>query len=232
MGRYTSVSGQGDLPLNNSYNTTGYQTPYTNTGIPSQVPPQVPGNWPTVFNKPVIGLDLNGLIVEDVVIKGPESIKVLPRALEGIRTLRLKGYKVFILSDQPSISKGLNTSDDIQRAFDGLMQQFGQAGIFSIDGFLFNTTEMKMDEYAKPNLGMVKRAENEMLKGAKFKDGWYVGDSLLDLKYADKMGAKPVLIRSGNYQHAVEQLEKFTYRDLKRKTKIYQSLVDFANSLE
>jgi histidinol phosphatase-like enzyme len=78
---------------------------------------------------------------------------------------------------------------------------------------------------------MVKKAESETAKGSKFKDGWYVGDSLIDLKFADRMGAKPVLIKSGNYQQTLEQLEKFTYRELKRKTKIYNNLLDFANIL-
>lgn len=218
MGRFKSVPA-GDPSIAN--NTQG-----SGNGTPQQ------SNWPTVFNKPLVGLDLNGLIVEDVPLLSPASIRIIPGALDAIRTIRLKGYQVFILSDQPDIYKGTLSSSNIDTCFQELMRLFGQAGIYSIDGFLYNTSDMKEDEYAKPNLGMVKRAESEVLRGrARFKDGWYVGDSFIDLKYADRMGAIPVLIKTGNYQNALDQLEKFTYKDIKNKTKIYSTLQEFAVSL-
>lgn len=211
MGRFTSVpAAEVEQQSSNNFNSS----------------------WPAVFNKPVIGLDLNGLIVEDKLLTGASAVEVIPEVLDAIRIMRLKGHKVFILSDQPDISKGKITSDNIDESFQQLMQIFGQAGIMSIDGFLYNTSDIKEDDFAKPNIGMVKRAEKEIFKGSvKFKDGWYVGDSLVDLKFADKMGARPILIKTGNYEHALEQLEKFTYKDLKQKTKIYNSLLEFANTL-
>lgn len=199
---------------------------------PGASPSNLPfSNWPSSFNKPVVSLDLNGLIIQDVTLFGPQSVQIIPGVLDAIKLIRLKGHKLFILSDQPDIFKGKTTQQNIESCFQELMKIFGQHGIMTIDGFLFNTSDLKDDEFAKPNLGMVKRAESEMLKGHKFKDGWYVGDSLVDLKFADRMGAKPVLIKTGNYQHAIEQLEKFTYRDLKQKTKIHNSLLEFANTL-
>ena len=198
---------------------------------PGQATNMSPTGWPTVFNKSIVALDLNGLIVEDVPLIDPQSIKVIPGVLEAIKIIRLKGHKLFILSDQPNILKGKTTQQNIDLCYQELMKIFGQFGIFSIDGFYYNSSDLKEDEYAKPNLGMVKRAETEASKGSKFKDGWYVGDSLIDLKFADRMGAKPVLIKSGNYQQTLEQLEKFTYRKLKNKTKIYNNLLEFANNL-
>lgn len=208
--------------------------PFESTTEISNIKPtfQLPNDWPNTFLKPIVAFDLNGVIIEDTVLYGPQSIKIIPDVLDAIRTIRLKGYKVFILSDQPSISKGLNTPQHVDAAFQEIMKQFGQAGILSIDGFFYNTSEMKEDEYAKPNLGMVKRAESEITKGsARFKDGWYVGDSLVDLKFADKIGAKPILVKTGNFQSTLEQLDKFVYKELKQKTKIYNSMLEFSNSL-
>lgn len=222
MGRY-STEPAGPAPVVSPSGPGTFQ-------IPNSSPSYL--TWPGKFEKSVIGIDLNGTIIEDNLLTGPESIKVLPGAIDGIRIMRLKGYKVVILSDQPDISTGKITSANIDSAFAELMKQFGQGGIQSIEGFLYNMSEMKEDDFAKPNLGMVRRAEKEILKDkAKFKNGWYVGDSLVDLKFADKMGANPVLVRSGKSQHALEQLEKFTYKDLKSKTKIFQDLHQFAISL-
>lgn len=223
MGRY-STAPAGPAPAINS-SGAGHYPASIGTGSTYL-------NWPVKFEKPVIGIDLNGTIVEDTLILGPECIKILTGALEGIKTMRLKGYKVVILSDQPGIAAGKITSSNIDSAFQELMKQFGQAGIASIDGFLYNTSEIKEDDFAKPNLGMVKRAEKEILKDkARFKDGWYVGDSLVDLKFADKMGARPILIKTGKSQTAIEQLEKFTYKELKAKTKIFNTLLEFAQTL-
>lgn len=189
------------------------------------------GGWPTTFDKPIVGIDLNGTIVEDKLLRGPSDISVIPNVLEAILLIRQKRHQLLILSDQPQIQEGLTTSQNIDDSFQALMKIFGKADIQSIDGFLYNTSSNKNDIFAKPNTGMSERAEKEILKGSSFKNGWYVGDSFVDLKFADRMGAKPVLIKTGNYEDALEKLEKHTYNKLKRKTLIYDSLLDFANDL-
>jgi len=196
-----------------------------------QTSPGFSGDWPTTFDKPVVGIDLNGVILENNITPNPRDLIVLPKVLEAIRSIRLKGHKFVILSDQANISKNLITPIDVDNNFQSLMKIFGEAGIQSIDGFMYNTSNHKHDEYAKPNTGMVERAENELIRDAKFKNGWYVGDSFVDLKFADRMGAKPVLVKTGNYQEALEKLEKHTYRKLKNKTLVYDTLLDFANDL-
>ena len=90
---------------------------------------------------------------------------------------------------------------------------------------------MKEDMFAKPNTGMFDRAENEGGGRIKFREGWYVGDRMYDLKVAEKIKAKPILVRTGDGKEVEEQLSKFTYKDLKRKTKVFDNLLDFANSL-
>lgn len=187
--------------------------------------------WPTTFDKPVVGIDLNGVIVQNEITQNTNDMNVFPRVLEAIKRIRLNGHKLVVLSDQPRISEGLILSEDVDRSFQALMKIFGEAGIQSIDGFLYNTTSNKNDFFAKPNTGMVERAEKEFLRGARLKNGWYVGDSFVDLKFADRIGAKPVLIKTGNYQEALDKLEKHTYNKLKRKTAVYESLLDFANDL-
>lgn len=189
------------------------------------------GDWPTTFDKPIVGLDLNGTIVEDRTPRDPSAVSVIPNVLDAIRTIRKKRHRLIILSDQPEINEGVITPQNIDDSFQSLMKIFGEAGIQSIDGFLYNTSNHKSDEYAKPNTGMVERAERELIRDARFKNGWYVGDSFVDLKFADRMGAKPVLVKTGNYEEALEKLEKHTYRKLKNKTLVYDTLLDFANDL-
>mgnify|MGYP006273073173 CR=1 FL=1 len=238
MGRY-STDPSALQPSNNTAVQQNYGSqycPYSSTMVnANQQQPQQLQVTPNIIPafKPIVALDLNGVIVEDRPLYGSNSITVIPSALEGIRILRNKGYRIFILSDQPDIQRGVITPSNIDESFNHLMKIFGENGIFSIDGFLYNTSDLKEDMYAKPNLGMVKRAETEIFKDkVKFKDGWYIGDSLVDLKFAEKMKAVPVLIKTGNYEQTLTKLETFSNKDLKNKTKIYNNLVEFANSLE
>ena len=108
------------------------------------------------------------------------------------------------------------------------MQQFGQAGIFSIDGFYYNTSDIPQDLYAKPNIGMLNRAKNEA--GVDFSKGYYVGDTIEDIKMAIKAKATPVLVRTGKGADTERKyLKSFDtkYKDVQ----VFDSLLDFANSL-
>lgn len=214
MGRY-STDVVSSIPVSNQ------QSPYAGQQ-----------NWPTVFPNAMVSLDLNGTIVDDRLLTGPQAIAVIPGVLDAIRSIRLKGHPLFVLSDQPDISRGKIQPDNIEAAFQHLMEVFGQAGIQSIDGFLYNTSDIKNDEFAKPNVGMIKRAENEMLQGnIKFKGGYHVGDSIGDLKMAVKASMTPVLVLTGSGRSALKDLDKHANKDLKKKTKVVDNLQQFADSL-
>lgn len=191
-----------------------------------------PSDWPTVFTKPMIGLEREGVIIKDIgePIKDVSQIEIIPGSLEAIRMMRLKGYKVMIINDQPGITKGKISQIDVDSTHQFLMQSFGRAGILSIDGMLYSTSDLKEDIYAKPNDGMFKKAQNEL--GISWKDGYFVGPNFKDLKVASKMNLTPVLVKTGNYEPVLKKLDTFANRDLAKKTKIYENLLEFAQTLE
>ena len=155
-----------------------------------------PQDWPTTFPKAMVGFDRDGVVIEwKNVIKRFEDIKYITGSLEAIRQLRLKGHKAWMFADQPNISRGLMNDNDVQNIHNNMMNQFGQAGIFSIDGFLYNQSDMSQDPYAKPNVGMLARSKNEMKMD--WTGGYYVGDTIEDVKMAIKFGVTPVLVRTG-----------------------------------
>jgi len=188
-----------------------------------------PENWPSTFTKSSIGIDRDGVINEwKNVIKRREDVQFISGSLEAIRKLRLIGHRVILFSDQPNIQRGLLTSQDVQGVMQYMMQQFGQAGIFSIDGFYYNTSDMSPDPYAKPNIGMLNRAKNEI--GVDFSKGYYVGDTIEDIKMAIKAKATPILVRTGKGADTERKyLKSFDtkYKDVQ----VFDSLLDFANSL-
>jgi HAD superfamily hydrolase (TIGR01662 family) len=180
--------------------------------------------------KITIGLDRDGTINEDVgYISNPNYFVPIKQSLEAVAQIRAKGYNIVILTNQAGILKGIMTPDDVDNVNSYMLELLGKAGCPSIDGIYYSTTNLKQDIYAKPNVGMFKRAEDEL--GVKFKGGAYVGDKLSDLKAASKMGATPILVRTGHGLETEKELNKFTYRELKKKTVIFDNLWAFAQAL-
>lgn len=226
MGRFKPVAAQpGQAPM--GMPSQQYGQPY---GQPQQ-PQFSPNNWPNVFPKPIIGLERDGVIIEhnSEPITQPSQVRVIPSSLEAIRSLRLKGYRVLIITQQPGISKNQLTQAQVDVVNNHLMQVFGQAGIFSIDGLYYSTSDLKEDYYAKPNTGMFERAKQE--HGVNWKEGWYVGDRYSDIKAAIKIGAKPVLVRTGMGTKTESELDTFSRKDVKKQTQVFNNLLEFANTL-
>jgi histidinol phosphatase-like enzyme len=242
MGRFSvdrSMNVGGQPPSPTMPQTQQYGTPYgqQNYGSPyGQQMPQQQGmmqqqpNWPTFFPKETIGIDRGAILNESKPILTASDIELLPGALDAIRTIRLKGYKLVIFFNEPLISQGKLTTQIVDANVQQLMNYFGQAGIFTIDGLLYSTSTMKEDLFAMPNTGMMKRAENEMKVA--FKGGYFAGNKLYNLKAGDSVHAKPILIKSPGYEGEEIKLDTFANKELKNKTKTFNSLLDFANSLQ
>ena len=239
MGRFSidrsmNVGGQAPsptMPQTQPYGQQNYGSPYGQQ-MPQQqgmMMQQQQQNWPTYFPKETIGIDRGAILNESKPILTASDIEILPGALDAIRTIRLKGYKLVIFFNEPLISQGKLTTQAVDSNVQQLMNYFGQAGIFSIDGLLYSTSNMKEDNFAMPNNGMMKRAENEMKVA--FKGGYFAGNKLYNLKAGDSVHAKPILIKSPGYEDVETKLDTFANKELKNKTKTFNSLLDFANSL-
>jgi D-glycero-D-manno-heptose 1,7-bisphosphate phosphatase len=180
---------------------------------------------------PVVGLDRDGTIIKDIgeYITDPNQVVPIPGSLEAIKILRDKGHKLVILTNQGGIAKGLQTMQQVDKVNNHLMNVFGQNGISSIDGLYYSTSSTKDDIYAKPNIGMFNRAKDELK--IDWKTGWYVGDKISDLKAADKAGSKPILVLTGHGKETLEKLNTYANRELKKKTLVFNNLLEFVNTL-
>lgn len=245
MGRFSSSVPASGPPVSQDqvpvYNSNPYAASPGSSGMSNQMShedmqkamrlQEMQRSWPTTFPKPVVGLDLDGTINEQIkgYLTDYSQMKYISGSLDAIRMIRMKGHKLMIISNQAGITKGLQTQQQVDAINSAMMQDFGNAGIFSIDGLLYSTSDFRDDLFAKPNIGMFNKARDE--NRINWKEGWYVGDSMSDLKAAEKSGAKPVLVLTGNGRETLDKLETFANRDLKKKTKVYNNLLEFAYTL-
>lgn len=200
--------------------------------LPSQPQPKIHWAGGEFRTKCVIGLDRDGVINRDLgtYCFRPEDFDPIPGSIDAISTLRRKGYKIVVITDQGGIEKGLYKEADVEAVHTKMFQLLGEAGCSSIDAIYYSASSRKDDPFAKPNVGMFKRCEKE-IPDIKFNQGYYVGDKMKDLKAAVRMGAKPILVRTGYGAETEKELSKFTYRDIKRQVKIYDNLEHFVKEL-
>lgn len=184
-------------------------------------------------SKCVVGLDRDGVINEDLgtYCVHPDAFKPIAGSLEAMAELRRKGYKIAIITDQGGIEKGIMTMEDVDLVHNRMYELLGQVGCLSIDALYYSASSRKDDPFAKPNTGMFKRCEKEN-KHIKFKQGYYVGDKIKDLKAALNIGAKPVLVRTGYGKETEADLNRWAYRELKKRTIIFDNLAEFVKTLE
>ena len=185
--------------------------------------------------KCVIGLDRDGVLNVD---RGTytwlaKDFEPIPNSLEAVGKIRRMGHKIVIITNQGGIEKGMYTQEDVDNLHQYMLDLLGRAGCPSIDAIYYSASSRKQDIYAKPNTGMFKRCEKEHArKKIKFSQGYYVGDKMSDLRAAYKMGSIPVLVRTGYGLETEKELNKFTYRDIRKKTIIFDDLNSFAAWLE
>jgi D-glycero-D-manno-heptose 1,7-bisphosphate phosphatase len=187
---------------------------------------------PAQYTNCVVGLDRDGTINEDLgtYVTSANKFTPIPGSLEAISILRKKLHKVVIITNQAGISKNMMSTQDVDSIHDYMFQLLGEAGCPSIDALYYSTTNLKDDIYAKPNTGMFKRCEKEN-PSIKFSQGFYVGDKISDLKVAAKVGARPVLVRTGYGLETEKKLNTFANRTLKKQTYIFDNLLEFAQAL-
>lgn len=200
----------------------------SNTQTPSTFAPL---QFPATFDKFAVALDRDGVVCElDPAITGPEKFIPIKDSFRAVAIIRSKGHKVVFLYDQPSVIQRKVTVEQVEDCNRYMLKLLGEAGCTSIDGIWYGTTSRKDDIYAKPNLGLFKHAEANV-PNFKMEAGVYVGDDIDDLIMADKIGATPVLVRTGLGKKTEEKLQKTIYKMLLPKVKIYDNLMDFAKSL-
>ena len=64
----------------------------------------------------------------------------------------------------------------------------------------------------------------------KFNEGYYVGDTIEDIKMAMNIGATPVLVRTGKGLSTEEKYLK-SFNPKYKDVKVFDNLLEFANSL-
>ncbi|MDD5255241.1 MAG: HAD family hydrolase [Candidatus Omnitrophica bacterium] len=129
-----------------------------------------------------------------------KSFRFLPRAKAALKHLQEEGFKLFIVSNQAGVSKGLYTRGTLMRITKNMLGELKASGV-TLSGVYYCTHRHEENcSCRKPKPGLIRRAVKALAhKGLKLRrsQSYFIGDSMTDVQTGKSAGLKTVLVFSG-----------------------------------
>jgi D-glycero-D-manno-heptose 1,7-bisphosphate phosphatase len=152
--------------------------------------------WKNNRSRPFLLLDRDGtLIVEKNYLSDPEEVEVIPGVIKGLRTLRDKGFRFVVLSNQAGVGRGYYKENDVYAVNNRMLELLSQQGI-TFDGVFFCPHHPDAGCLCrKPRPGMAYKAMDEI--GFSLEKAAFIGDKACDIELGKSLGIPAILVRSG-----------------------------------
>ena len=142
-------------------------------------------------------LDRDGVINHDSdeYIRTPEQWQPIAGSLEAIAALNRAGFAPVVVSNQSGVGRGLFSAADLQDIHATMMEAVAGAGGHLAGIYHCPHAPEQHCTCRKPATGLVKQMEREL--GHAALGAPLIGDKHTDLMLARRVGARPVLVRTG-----------------------------------
>jgi D-glycero-D-manno-heptose 1,7-bisphosphate phosphatase len=152
-------------------------------------------------DRPVVLLDRDGVIIRNHTdhVRDWSEVEILPGALEALSLFAERGHRVFVVTNQSAVGRGLMSLDDVTTIHDMLAQQVIDSG-GRIEAFLVcpHAPEAGCD-CRKPAPGLLFQARDRF--NLDLASSYFIGDHETDLMAAAAAGCTGILVLSGRSQH-------------------------------
>ncbi|MBC7885080.1 MAG: HAD-IIIA family hydrolase [Saprospiraceae bacterium] len=162
------------------------------------MPTKIPFNWPNfkISNEWSLFLDRDGVINERIpgnYISHWNEFKFLPGVLDSLGILSLHFKRIFIVTNQAGIEKGVLTHEGLKEIHNQMMEYVIYHG-GRIDEIYYCPFKGDLDPLCrKPNPGMALEAKNDF-PDIDFSKSLMVGDSDSDIVFGNNLGMKTILV--------------------------------------
>lgn len=149
-------------------------------------------------------------------VKSWEEFHFLPRVKSALKKLTQKDFKIFIISNQAGVSKGIYSKKVLGLITRNMLKELGSGVKISGVYYCIHRQEENCN-CRKPMTGLIEQALSGLKKrGAKIKlsESFFVGDTIRDIQTGKKTGLKTILVFSG--------------KEKPKNSKNWQHLPDFA----
>lgn len=150
-----------------------------------------------------IFLDRDGTINEEVnYLSSPVKLRLIPGSADAIREANDLGIKVFIVTNQSGIARGILTEDRLKEVHDRLLSLLRKEEAH-INAIYYcphhpdhgDARYRKRCSCRKPKIGMLERAAKEF--DVDLSKSFVIGDRMIDVQTGNNAGAISILVLTG-----------------------------------
>ena len=117
---------------------------------------------------------------------------------EAIRRLTQRGYRIFIISNQAGVSRGVYTKEKLNQITRFMLQKIARSGGRIKKVFYCTHTPDKNCDCRKPKIGSFKKAFRALGQSlTEAKHSFFIGDTQSDIEAGHRAGCKTILVLSG-----------------------------------
>jgi len=129
-----------------------------------------------------------------------KTFRFLPRVKQALKTLQQEGFKLFVVSNQAGVAKGLYSRNTLKIITRNMLKELKGSGI-SVSGvyYCMHTREENCS-CRKPRTGLIKKAIRSLARrGLRLRrsESFFIGDSMIDVEAGKSAGLKTILVFSG-----------------------------------
>lgn len=175
----------------------------------------------------IVILDRDGVINldSDAYIKSSEEWIPIEGSIKAIADLCTAGFKVVVATNQSGLGRNLFSSEDLANIHSKLRELVERAE-GQISG-IFYCPHLPSDHCScrKPKTGLLDKIEHEFQ--CSLKTAPFIGDSVRDIQAALSHGCRPTLVKTGNGNTALTELERLGVDDFD----VFKNLAEAAKSI-
>ena len=148
-------------------------------------------------------LDRDGVINydSDEYIKSPDEWKPIEGSLDAIANLTKAGFTIFIATNQSAVGRGIISLDTLKSIHEKMLQEINNHGGIIAKIYFCPHTDDDNCSCRKPKTGMLQRIAEEYR--IDLHEAILIGDSYRDIQAGISVGAKCVLVLTGQGKHAL-----------------------------
>ena len=140
-------------------------------------------------------IDRDGVLVEDVgFVHKIEDFKLIANVIEGLKLL--KNYRLFIITNQSGIGKGIYSIEDFLRFNNHLIEEVKKLNIKIQKTYYCPHKPEYNCECRKPSAKLIKDASQEF--NINLKKSFVIGDRKRDIEMGHNAGCKTILVLTGS----------------------------------
>lgn len=165
-----------------------------------------PPHWRTIF------LDRDGVINENRAdyVKGWHEFRFLPGALEGLRLLTERRYRICIVTNQAAVNRGLLAQADLEELHRRMVAVAEAHGARIADIRYCPHRDDEACACRKPRPGMLLGLAAE--RQVDLSQTYFVGDALTDMAAGHAAGCRTILVLTGRGSEQVVHPDFLRYR--------------------